>query len=349
METKLGFGFIGAGEIAVASAQGIQTSAHARLVRVVDTSGDLAADLARRHGGTPAASVEELLADPAVEAVYIATPHFLHRPLAVQAARAGKHVLVEKPMGVTPADARAILDACHAHGVACGVPFIVRYTPAYAEARRLVQAGTIGEVTGFHIVYRGDKPPSYWSGGYSGRAQSDWRQAWATAGGGVLIMNTIHDLDSVLWITGLQVAEVDGLYGTIASPAEVEDVALAILLCTGGAMGSIEAAASLPGGQGPGSPWVNRVYGKEGQILLPSPWSKAPLALFTRETGTWREIAPQPLDDARRQAIDDFSAAVLHRQPVPIAGEACLTASTIIHAVYEAARGRERVRIIQPS
>ena len=126
MQHKLGFGFIGAGEIAVASAQGVQSSTHARLVRVADPRGDLAADLAGRYGGTPAASVEELLADPAVEAVYIATPHFLHRPLALDAAKAGKHVLVEKPMGVSPADARAIVDACHAHGVDCGVPFIVR-------------------------------------------------------------------------------------------------------------------------------------------------------------------------------------------------------------------------------
>ena len=198
MLPKLGFGFIGAGEIAVQSAQGVQASTHARLVRVVDPHGDLAADLARRYGGTPAASVEELLVDPAVQAVYIATPHFLHRPLAIEAARAGKHVLVEKPMGVTPADARAIINACHAQRVACGVPFVVRYTPAYAEACRLAQAGTIGEVTGFRIVYRGDKPRAYWSGGYSGRAQSDWRQAWATAGGGVLIMNTIHDLDGIV-------------------------------------------------------------------------------------------------------------------------------------------------------
>src|SRR5687767_14944241 len=107
----------------------------------MDARADLAGDLVNSYGGLPAGSVGELLADPLVEAVYLATPHYLHRPLAIEAARAGKHVLVEKPMGVSPADAQAILDTCREYGVACGVPFIVRYSAAYAEARRLVQAG----------------------------------------------------------------------------------------------------------------------------------------------------------------------------------------------------------------
>ena len=345
MAQRLGFGFVGAGEIAVASATAVRDSDRAELVRTMDARHDLAADLATRFGGRPAESIEELLGDPDVQAVYISTPHHLHRDVAIAAARAGKHVFVEKPVGVGPADAQAVVQACRDAGVQCGVPFVVRYTPAYREAWRLVQAGAIGSITGFRAVYRGDKPRAYWSGGYSGRATGDWRQQWATAGGGVLIMNTIHDLDALLWITGLQVEQVSGAFRNTGSPGEVEDLALALLSCSGGALASVEAMAALPGGQGPDHPWINRVYGSEGQILLPSPWGGRGLARFTREQGTWAVSDAPRLPDARQLAFDEFAAAVLAGSPVPIPGEEAVRASTILHAVYESGRTGKQVSL----
>src|SRR5919199_1458063 len=112
MSKQLGFGFVGAGEIAVASAAAVQDAKHATLAHVYDTRAELARDLAEKYGGRSAGSMEELLADPAVEAVYICAPHFLHKDLTVQAADVGKHVFVEKPLGVSPDDAQAIVEAC---------------------------------------------------------------------------------------------------------------------------------------------------------------------------------------------------------------------------------------------
>jgi predicted dehydrogenase len=342
---QLGFGFIGAGEIAVASAKALRGAQHASVVRVVDAHADLAQDLAATYGGEMADSIETLLAGPSVEAVYICVPHYLHKTIAVHVANAGKHVFIEKPMGVNPGEAQAIVEACQRNGVACGVPFVVRYAPAYSEAHRLVQLGSIGEVTGFRLTYRGDKPHSYWSGGYSGRSVSDWRQSRATAGGGVMIMNSIHDLDAILWITGLEVAYVQGATTNTNSPGDVEDYALAILSCSGGALGSLEATSALPGGQGPDHRWVNRSYGQHGQIALPSPWGGDPLALFRRETGQWQTIAPAPVADARQRAFDDFAAAILSGSPVPIPGEAGLRASRVLHAVYQAAAQGQRIAV----
>lgn len=91
MSKQLRFGFVGAGEIAVASARALRGAQHAALTRVVDARADLAHDLAAMYGGQPAESTEALLADVAVEAVYICVPHFLHKDLAVQAAEARKH------------------------------------------------------------------------------------------------------------------------------------------------------------------------------------------------------------------------------------------------------------------
>ena len=346
MQSQLGFGFVGAGEIAMASAAGVHAGQHGHIARVYDLNAALAADLAERFGGTPADTLDLLLADPQVQAVYICTPHYLHRSVAEQVAAVGKHVFIEKPAGIEPAETEAITAACERAGVACGVPFVVRYAPAYRAARELVQAGAIGPVTGFRLCYRGDKPATYWSGGYSGRATSDWRQHRATAGGGVLIMNIIHDLDALLWITDLDVAHVQGLtLSSVASPGDVEDQGLALLRCTNGALGSIEALARLPGGNGPDGRWVNRIYGRDGQILLPSPWGRDPLVIYTRAEGAWREHNGDASADARQLAFDDFAAAVLAGAPAPVPGAAALRASQVIHAIYTASERREEVAV----
>jgi predicted dehydrogenase len=349
---ELGFGFIGAGEIAVASAEAVRDTRSASLRLVVDARSDLAADLVANYGGVTAPSVEALLADPAVDAVYICTPHFLHRDLALLAAAAGKHVFIEKPMGVTPDDAAAIVDACEKCGVACGVPFIARGVAAYHQAHELVRAGAIGAMTGFRVTFRNDKAPAYWSSGLTGRVASDWRQWAAQAGGGVALMNTIHDLDAVLWIAGLEVDHVEAMTANLASPGDVEDLALAIFSCSNGTFGSLEAGTSFPGGTGPGERWINRLYGSRGQILLPSPWEAGgTLALFTRDEGVWQERTFAPtapgatLADARRLAFEGFAAAVLAGTPVPIPGEDGLKASQIVHALYQAARSGTRAGV----
>jgi predicted dehydrogenase len=342
----LRFGFIGAGEIGLESAAAVHEAPSASLIAVFDVERGLATDLAERFGGRAAGSLDDLLADPNVDAVYVCTPHHLHRETAVRAAAAGKHVFVEKPMGVTVEDAQAIVGACEASGVACGVPFVAREAAAYSAARDVVASGAIGEVTGFRIAYRSDKPASYWTGGWSGRAPGDWRSHWSTAGGGVLVMNAIHDLDAVLWITGLEIERVHGVIATITGPAEVEDVAIAILESAGGALGSIEGLAALPGGEGPGVRWINRIHGTDGQILLPSPWVTDGLALFRRPNGAWNEVPPD-LDRAtpRARAFEGFATAVLAGDEPPVPGRDGVRASRLIHAIYTAARSRGPVEL----
>jgi UDP-N-acetyl-2-amino-2-deoxyglucuronate dehydrogenase len=335
---RLRFGFVGAGEVAVASSAAIADTTNATIVGVYDARPDLAEDLAARSAARIVASMDELLTADDIDAVYLCVPHFLHREMAVRAAEARKHVFIEKPMGVSPADALAIEEACRHARVACGVAFVVRESPAYRAAREVVSSGAIGAVTGFRITFIADKPASYWSGGWSGRVQDDWRASWSKAGGGVLLMNTIHDLDAILWIAGLDVERVAGAISTTGSPADVEDTAVALLTCRGGALGSVEALAALPGSEAPSSRWVNRVYGTHGQLLLPSPWGDEGYALFTRGSARWSEVRPDPAGDARTRAFAAFAAAVLAGAPPPVGAVDGIRASRIVHAIYEAAR-----------
>lgn len=347
---RLRFGFVGAGEIAVASAEAIAETTNASTAVVFDVRPELAADLAARSGARVAASLDELLSATDVDAVYICVPHFLHRDAAERATSAGKHVFIEKPMGVSVGDALAIADACRSRGLACGVPFVAREAPAYRAARVIVSSGSIGDVTGFTITFLADKPPSYWAAGWSGRVQDDWRTSWSTAGGGVLLMNAIHDIDAILSITGLEVERVATAITTPSGgPVEVEDTAVGILTCTGGALGGVEARAAVPGSSGPAARWVNRIYGTRGQLLLPSPWSDDGYALYTRTSAGWSEIEPEPSASARARAFEGFAAAVLAGSPPPVGAADGVRASRIVHAMYEAARRGDVVDVGGPA
>src|SRR3954469_22775268 len=114
---RLRLGMIGCGEIAVRTAAAIASSQYAQHVMVMDTKAELAQDLGGAYGVPWTDQVVDLLANPEVDAVYIAVPHHLHAPLTIQAANAGKHILVEKPIATTLADGEAMIAATRDNGV----------------------------------------------------------------------------------------------------------------------------------------------------------------------------------------------------------------------------------------
>lgn len=347
MPQKLRIGMIGCGEIAVQTAKGIAAATSAEHVMVMDVSEPVAADLGRTYGVPHTTSVEELLANPAVEAVYIAVPHHLHAPLTLQALAAGKPVLVEKPIATTLADADAMIAAARAAGVALAVAYQAQVDPTAQRLKALIAAGAIGKVIGTRIVYRGDKPETYWSGGYSGRIRTDWRTSQAQAGGGVLIMNTVHDLNTLRFITGLEATRVYGEYDTFTTPVEVEDYIAVTYRYDNGAIGTLEAGSAIRGKDPRGA--VNRIYGQDGQILFSNP----PQIYATAEVaglraGAWQEVpaAPRDREGGRAAIADGFARAVLAGEPPPVRGEDGRAALEIVVAAYQS--GREHRAITLP-
>ena len=147
--TGVGFGIIGAGDIAKQSfAPALLASAEADLVAVCRRDATQAAAFAAEHGGGCAAYGDtlELLLDPAVDAVIIATPTHTHAELTLLAAQHGKHVLVEKPMARDKAECQAMVAACERAGVSLGVCYRRRMFPQVVKAKELLAAGAIGEV-----------------------------------------------------------------------------------------------------------------------------------------------------------------------------------------------------------
>ncbi len=329
---RVRFAIVGCGEIAVATAEGIAAAAHAALSMAMDTVQSLAQDLAHRFGGRATTNFEEVLTSPDVDAVYIATPHYLHAPMAIAAAQAGKHVLLEKPIATNVADAKAIISHCEAEGVTLGIAFLAQVDQACQEVRRLLAEGAIGEVVGVRYAVLADKPAHYWRGGYTQRVQTDWRGSKAKAGGGILIMNLIHNFNAVRFLTGLEATRVYGEYGTYSTPVEVEDLVFATVRYHNGAIGCVEGGSAVRGGAAGAD--GDRIFGTEGQVVLGREvrvYSASGAAGLP--AGEWTTMTPdQPT--VRARLVEEFALAVLNGEQPPVTGYDGLKALEIVEGIY---------------
>ncbi len=334
MPNELRIGVIGCGEIAVQTCQGIAAAPNARIAMLMDARPEVLADLGEHYGAPTTTRFEDVLANPDVDAVYIATPHYTHVPLGIRAAQAGKHVLVEKPISTNLADADALIAACRAQGVTLGVAFLAQVDAALTACRDLVRAGVLGEILSVRINALGDKPETYWHGGYTRRVYTDWRTKKAESGGGILIMNAVHDINTVRYVTGLEAQRVYAEYDTLTTPVEVEDVIGVVVRYTQRAVGVIHGGSTMRGGahQDAAGP---RVYGTKGQLILgakPLIYMVAPFE--GREPRTWGPVPSFGPEGDRAQMIGRYAAAVLAGQEPPCTGLDGRKALEVIVAAY---------------
>jgi len=251
---RLGVGIIGPGLVGAVHAAALDRIDDARLVAVAGSSPDSprAHQFATDHG-LRASSVGELLADDAVELVIVATPHPLHAEQAIAAATAGKHVLVEKPMALRPADCRAMADAASATGVTLSVVSQRRWYPATRRVKAAIDEGRIGAPALATVELLGWRSAEYY-------AMDAWRGTVEGEGGGVLVNQAIHQLDLLCWYLG-EAVEIDGWITNANHPEiEVEDTAVGIVRFGGGAVATIAASNS----QRPGLHGRIHVHGTNG-------------------------------------------------------------------------------------
>ena len=256
-QNELGFAILGAGMVAEYHLNAIQECADlgARLVGVGHYNPARYEDISERFGA-PASSYEELLADPAVDAVCICTPSGHHAQQAIAAASSGKHVLVEKPMALSLADADAMIAACRENGVQLGVCLQRRAEPLFRRVHDAIHGGDLGEITLGVVTmpYFRDEP--YY-------AQAEWRGTWAMDGGGVLMNQGIHIVDLLLWFLGDPV-EVHAFADSRHRSVEIEDTAGAVLRFANGTVATITATVATE----PGFPHRLEVYGTNGGIQI---------------------------------------------------------------------------------
>ena len=244
---------VGCGKVGTIHAAALRSLPEAEFVAVCDTSPERANTFAGKYGVKPFTDLSTMLRVAAVEAIIIGTPHPLHAEPAIRAAQAGVHVLIEKPMAASLADCDAMLDATRKAGITLGIISQRRFYEPVQRMKAAIDAGKIGKPSlGVFLQYSWREPSYY--------ASDPWRGKWDTEGGGVLVNQSPHQLDILLWLLG-PAAEVNGCWANVNHPTvEVDDTAVATIRFKNGGLGSIATSVS----QKPGIYTKVHVHGSNG-------------------------------------------------------------------------------------
>jgi UDP-N-acetyl-2-amino-2-deoxyglucuronate dehydrogenase len=342
MDRQLGFGIVGAGMVARYHARALSaigTTSGARLTALCRADAGRAAEAAAEFGVPCESSLEALLARSDVDAVCLCTPSGQHAEQTLAAARAGKHVLVEKPMALDLADADAMIAACREAGVRLGVVLQRRTDPATRALHDAIRAGELGDLVLGSAGVPYFRPQSYYD-------SAGWRGTWALDGGGALMNQGIHLVDLLLWLMGGEVEVVGATGGTVAHAIDVEDQVVAALRFSSGACGTIVATTAAA----PGFPHRVEVYGTRGGAQIEGDsvirWAAAAGAVAPRisvadsapDGGAGSGSAPTGLGIAGHTfLVEDFVAAIREGRDPLVDGVEGRRSLALVLAIYAAA------------
>ncbi|HEY7508800.1 MAG TPA: Gfo/Idh/MocA family oxidoreductase [Vicinamibacteria bacterium] len=249
-------GLIGAGTISRTHGRAATELPGVEVVAVVGTNREKTAALAAEHGAAAYGALDEFLRHRPMEAVLIGSPSGVHADEAIAAARAGLHVLCEKPLDVTTERVDAMVAEADKAGVKLGVMFQDRTKPDLRRLKALIDGGGLGRPLLVSGRVRWWRPPEYY-------ASSRWRGTWALDGGGALMNQGVHTVDLMLWLLG-DVRWVSARTATTLHKIEVEDTAVAVLEFASGAVGTLEATTTAY----PGYPRRLDLTGSEGTVIV---------------------------------------------------------------------------------
>jgi UDP-N-acetyl-2-amino-2-deoxyglucuronate dehydrogenase len=333
---RYGFGIVGCGVIAPVHAAAIAALPNARLVAVTDIVPETARAFADGRGAEPEPDLDALLARPDIDVVSVCVPSGLHADIGIRAARAGRHLVMEKPVDITVAAADRLLDSAASAGVGLTVISQHRFDPGVRRLRELVDQGRLGRLVLGDAVIKWYRSQDYYDSG-------DWRGTWAADGGGALMNQGVHYVDLLCWIMG-EVEEVTALCATQAHTIEVEDVALALLRFRSGAVGVLQASTAVY----PGLPERLEISGTGGTVIVEAGGIRvAELADEKGDVGAYgRKIEPASAPAASRKTagqahqaqLADFLAALDSGRQASVTGVEARNCLALISAVYDSAR-----------
>ncbi len=332
----LGWGIVGIGWHANSvMAPAIDKACNARLAAVCSRDLGRAQAFAKAHGAPQSySSYGEMLRDPEVKAVYVATPNAHHRDHTVQAARAGRHVLCEKPMALNVTEAADMVQACRDAGVKLGVSLQNRFQPAHVEMRRLIESGEAGKpllLLGEYSVYRTEPA-------------SPWKADPSVAGGGAIVGAGVHLFDLFRFLSGQEVVEVVARVESTLWDFAVDDTVLAILKFSGNVWATMASVYQVPRA-------YNSVVAHCSKARLTGldtvGMSRQGTLRIEGDEGLTKIEFPtdDPATDNFVQLIEGFVRAIEEGTELRASGEDGLELVRIVEAVQESAVGGRNVTI----
>ena len=352
----LGFAIVGCGMIARFHVRALAEIPGTRVAALVSRSGTSASALLQEMSLPPCpvfSTVEEALAAPGVDAVIITTPSGAHAEPAIAAAKAGKHVVVEKPLEITGERCQQIIDACDRFNVKLCTIFPSRFGDANIALKKAIEAGKFGRLTLGETTCKWWRSQAYYDDG-------GWKGTQALDGGGALMNQAIHSVDLLLWMMG-DVATVSGFTATLAHERiEVEDTATAILRFRSGALGVIQATTSVH----PGYPKTLAIHGNRGSAVIEQDdvlkWDFTPEtdedkkwragSVSDRSKNTGGAADPKAISfEGHRRQLADFVQAIRTNTAPQVDGREGRKAVELIRAIYESQATGRIVELSQSS
>jgi len=336
---KIKWGVIGSGGIARRRTipEGLMKAANAELVSVYDINHDANNEVAKEFGVTASGSIEDLLKSD-IDAVYVASPANLHIGHVVACARAKKHILCEKPLGLTVEEAESMTEVCKKEGVLLGTGLMMRFLAQHQEALKMIKEGKLGKP-----VY-GRAQLSCWYPPIEGA----WRQDPELGGGGSLMDMGSHCIDLLEMFFG-KIKKVSCFINNSVHSYKSEDSAVVSLFFENGAMATVDAFFCIPDNS---SKNVLELYGSKGSILAKGTVGQGDSGEMTafpedddagydaeqaRQESDGLIINPEPVNTYRAE-VEEFSAAIIENREPANNEKPGLANQKILSACYESAK-----------
>jgi len=266
----------------------------ARIVGVFTRDPEVRHAVAAEYGVRAYETYEAALADPQVDLVGLATPHSLHSTQAISAARARKHVFVEKPMALTLPEAMDIVSACQAAGVSLHVGFHLRFHDAHQQMRDLIRSGRLGDLVSVSATWAAYREPD-----------TGWRLDPASSGGAVLTARGVHLIDLIRFVAGAEFEVVAGASDVFRPDRPVDDTVAAFGRLSCGATAHLLCSRLVPG-----SDDTLEACGTRGRLVCRGVLSNDAQSSLIVNDGASETVRTFPRIDMLVSELDQVSAAV---------------------------------------
>jgi len=326
-------GLIGGGNISETHARAATQTTGVEIAAIYGTNTTKVEHLSRQYGGKTFLDLNQFFSHRPMDMVMLGSPSGLHASQGIEAVRRGLHVLTEKPMDVSTAQADALIEAAEQARVKVGVIFQDRLKPEIRQLKQSICDGHLGKVTLVDARVKWYRPPDYYN-------RSRWRGTFALDGGGALMNQGVHTIDLLLWLFG-DVSSVQATVRTAQHAVEVEDTALAILEFANGPLCSLLATTAVY----PGYPRRVEITGSEGTMILEDDRIVAsnlrtPQEMTTQHSTRDEGAASHVVNDIRghKAILEDFIHAIEHNGAPACDAREGRKSIALIERIYGAAR-----------
>jgi len=344
---KVRWGVIAAGGIADRrTIPGMMLADNAELIAVMEINMELAEKIRAKYNAKRAYdSVDALLADPEIDAVYIASPVNYHKDQAIAAARAKKHILIEKPICMTVEDGEEVLRICKEEGVKIATGLMMRYHAYHQVMKQFVDEGKLGQLTSIRGQF------TCWYPDIPGA----WRQIKSESGGGALVDLGVHAIDLIQYIAGSKAKVVAGMSDTKVFNYEVDDQASTLMELENGAYAYVDVNFNIPDAAA-----ICRLefYGTRGSMRAEGTLSQVEggtlTVLLSDEAGydaqqNRNDVEPVEVNvefgNMYTKEIESFGRSILDGQEIQVPAEDAIQVQKVMYAAYESAEKRKFIEL----